>query len=239
MRAGLRLRLRPLDPTDDEGLTEQSLTGAECELSARIAEYPSKRVVDYNVKLLVKADNSGVVLANVKMSMNPFCEIAVEEAVRLKEIGMRNGGEVRLGRRCGLPPAQPRRRDHRARLRTRGRPCPARADGAHREAYAPGRDREVCDPPCGRTYAGAHERAAGRSRGAEQVFEMDDINSEFAQADVVLILGVNDVVNPATKNDPKSPIAGMPTLEAYKAKTVIVNKRSMASGYAGLDNKPF
>ena len=72
----------------------------------------------------------------------------------------------------------------------------------------------------------------------DQVFEMDDINGEFAQADVVLVLGANDVVNPAAK-DPKSSIAGMPILEVYKAKTVIVNKRSMASGYAGLDNELF
>jgi NAD(P) transhydrogenase subunit beta len=72
----------------------------------------------------------------------------------------------------------------------------------------------------------------------EQVFEMEDINGEFGTTDVVLVLGANDVVNPLAEQ-PGSPIFGMPILQAHKARTVLVNKRSMAAGYAGLDNPLF
>jgi NAD(P) transhydrogenase subunit beta len=72
-----------------------------------------------------------------------------------------------------------------------------------------------------------------------QLFEMEDINPEFPRTDVALIIGANDVVNPAARNDPKSPIYGMPILDVDKAQNVIVMKRSMKSGFAGIDNDLF
>ena len=71
------------------------------------------------------------------------------------------------------------------------------------------------------------------------VMEMDELNEDFPDTDVSMVIGANDIVNPSAQDDPSSPIAGMPVLEVWKAQTTIVMKRSMASGYAGVDNPLF
>ena len=71
------------------------------------------------------------------------------------------------------------------------------------------------------------------------VLEMDEINGDFPKTDVVIVIGSNDIVNPAAQEDPDSPIAGMPVLEVWKAKNVIVSKRGQGTGYSGIQNPLF
>jgi NAD(P) transhydrogenase subunit beta len=94
-------------------------------------------------------------------------------------------------------------------------------------------------PVAGRMPGHMNVLLAESDVGYEKLLEMDQANEIFPNTDVVLILGANDVVNPAAKSDPASPIYGMPVLDVEMAKTIIVNKRSMKPGYAGIENELF
>ena len=131
------------------------------------------------------------------------------------------------------------RRD-RAGLRHGGGAGAAIGVGADAAPAGQGQAGALCHPSGGRAPAGAHERALAEAKVPyDIVLEMDEINEDFSETDVVIVIGSNDIVNPAAQEDPNSPIAGMPVLEVWKAKQVFVSKRGQGTGYSGIENPLF
>jgi H+-translocating NAD(P) transhydrogenase subunit beta len=186
-----------------------------------------------------RADHRGALVGASGLILTKIMCVAMNRSLANVLFGGFGGGGRPAARRPSTRTCAPRRRGrrpraggrgvggHRAGLRPRRGPGAAHHQASWRHSREAGHAGEVRHPPGRRPHARPHERAAGRGgRPYEQLVEMDAINPEFKETDVVIVIGANDVVNPAAETTPGSPIYGMPVLQVWHAGNVFVMKRS-------------